>query len=1490
MNPDVPITPQEEQEARLTALLLGELPASEAAAVRQALEHDASLAVLYERLKQTIDLVREVAAEPTREDAPAELARLSEERRQKLLARFKTVTPQEFVRPARKRISWFVPLTMAATLVGLGCLIAFLYNGRLAMEADDAMGRLFRKSAGALTMIGGQVLGRSELSEQPIGLAFRGEKSVAANVQGLGLDETPPPPAVALDTFGSTPGGAGLAHATHFGAAGRTAPAPVDRDSAARGRAAKTAASGPVTAANTWGRAAPQASAMLAPQSEKPVLSKAATGLQINLPDSAKQQVAATSDFQSVAAGQDGLSDRAEGLKITAMARGPGAGGGAKPGTPLYMMGGFLNGDTVSSPSSTSPAGANGRKGVDDRGAVATSSDGRVSGGNLGMMGGGIGGGGFGGGGGMGGMPAAGNANLNDGSTRGYGGFGGISAGTPLRSTVADSAGKSGGDTALALAWGETAHGKDAVKEDRPSAGNGVVSAGTALQGEQPRASGERGARPAGVSRNNATVPAGAVDHFYAWNDLNGVASPDLKVDSYGVIAGSGAAHASGREIKERAGLEGVETRATAGLLIPSQSLGGVVTPSGNLQPAPTGRGREATKTLEVDLAETPTVNFELETKQNSTDLGAVSSTSAAKLPALGDVATTGDLFAKRESLSEESLLGRHGNALGNTRNAGAFYFNAVNAEAKPTEQKAEAEGVTKAYDTWAVRGPQAANRPADLPASMPATPPAFTRPPLTPPAPAEPAVAAGDTVRLNVQVQETEPLSYQWRAGLPALRSGLQKDEDSVERFTQLVRKPAGGDDATKSVPDPAGATQWYAKAAEVGGEVNKSDADTKKLALLDTDGEPSVPLGTTFVTNMIVANGTMPADDAKRGATAGQTAYFDATSARGISQAAPEKLAKASVATATKSLDGRAQSKRADTRFASRARTLAEGKDSGEGLASRSKLAASLPKNPAAKQLKENLADDFTPQAREAALKQALTEVTLGDQQQEAEQLAVGKALKTAAPALAKAASDSQMLGERLDHKAAGADQTSVRKETEPSAPRTPAGPIPEQQPEVSVAENAFSTFSLNVADVSWKLAGASLEKGQMPDPSTVRSEEFINALDYRDPAPPPGAPLAFAFERARYPFAHNRDVVRFALKTAALGRQQGRPLNLVLLLDNSGSMERADRVSIIHEALKVLAAQLQPQDKISVIAFARTARLWIDGLPGSQAGELAQKVGELNPEGGTNLEEAMNLGYATARRHYLEKGINRVVILTDGAANLGNVEPEVLKQQVEENRKQGIALDCFGIGWEGYNDDLLEVLSHNGDGRYGFVNSPEEAATEFAAQLAGALKVTASDVKVQIEFNPRRVTAYRQVGYAKHQLKKEQFRDNTVDAAEIAAEETGNALYILEVNPSGNGPLGTVRVRYKVPGTSDYHELEWEAPYTGGSVPLEQASPALRLAVSSAAFAEWLINSPFGAEVTPDRLLGYLSGVPEIYGADSRPKRLEWMIRQAKGIAGN
>ena len=484
------------------------------------------------------------------------------------------------------------------------------------------------------------------------------------------------------------------------------------------------------------------------------------------------------------------------------------------------------------------------------------------------------------------------------------------------------------------------------------------------------------------------------------------------------------------------------------------------------------------------------------------------------------------------------------------------------------------------------------------------------------------------------------------------------------------------------------------------------------------------------------------------------------------------------------------------------------------------------------------------------------------------------------------------SELEQEHAEDAEKGSARSAVK--SEPANPQSAirnreSSTAPIIQSEVQSSSNAFSTFSLNVSDVCFKLAATSLQKGLLPDPAAIRTEEFINALDYRGPEPAPGAAVGFNWERAGYPFAHNRDLLRFAVKTATEGRQAGRPLNLVLLLDKSGSMERADRVSIIHEALRVLATQLGPQDTLSVVIFSRTARLVADGVPGNQAAKLAAELDAINPEGGTNLEEAMRLAYEAALRHYLANGENRVVLLTDGAANLGDVDPDQLKKKVEANRAQGIALDCFGVGWEEYNDSLLEVLSRTGGGRYGFVNTPQEAATEFAGQLAGALRVAASDVKVQVEFNTNRVISWRQLGYAKDQLTKEQFRDNSVKAAQLAVAESGNALYTVELKPAGDGPICTVYVRYRTPGTSDYSEHAWDVPYEGASPALDKASPAMRLAATASAFSEWLAGTPYAAEVTLNSLQSYLRGIPEFYGIDARPKQLETMLREARSITG-
>lgn len=438
-----------------------------------------------------------------------------------------------------------------------------------------------------------------------------------------------------------------------------------------------------------------------------------------------------------------------------------------------------------------------------------------------------------------------------------------------------------------------------------------------------------------------------------------------------------------------------------------------------------------------------------------------------------------------------------------------------------------------------------------------------------------------------------------------------------------------------------------------------------------------------------------------------------------------------------------------------------------------------------------------------------------------------------------------------------------------------------------EEHASETPFSTFSLHVGDVSFKLAKAALlEDNAWPDAAKVRTDEFVNAFDYGDPAPSLAEKVACHIEQAAHPFRQQRNLLRIALRTADVGRASGVPLQLTLLLDTSGSMERADRQESVDRAMQVLTAQLTPNDTVTLIGFARQPRLIGDRLTSEAIVDLPQIVKQTPSEGGTNLEEALLLAAEHARRQFVDSGQNRIVLLTDGAANLGNAEPESLSEIVAGLRQEGIAFDACGVGAEGLNDSILEALTRRGDGRYYFLNRPEDADDGFARQLAGAFRPAARNVKVQVYFNPRRTGNYRLLGFEKHRLEKEDFRNDKVDAAELASSEAGVALYEIEALPQGEGEIGEVAVRFQDMSTGRMVERTWTIPYQPGAPALDQASSSLQLAGSAAFLAEKLKQTAFGEVVDLDRLTEITANVREHYASNQRVRDLIAMIEKVKG----
>ncbi|MGJ8672875.1 YfbK domain-containing protein [Rubritalea sp.] len=400
-----------------------------------------------------------------------------------------------------------------------------------------------------------------------------------------------------------------------------------------------------------------------------------------------------------------------------------------------------------------------------------------------------------------------------------------------------------------------------------------------------------------------------------------------------------------------------------------------------------------------------------------------------------------------------------------------------------------------------------------------------------------------------------------------------------------------------------------------------------------------------------------------------------------------------------------------------------------------------------------------------------------------------------------------------------------------------------------EIEASDTSHSTFSLNVNDASFQLARAAmLERGEWPAAESVRTEEFVNAFDYGDSKPTMAQKVSCAQGQAVHPFLQQRNLLRVSMSTAALGRKS--PLNLMILLDNSGSMERPDRKAIVTEALQTLAAQLGPDDRVSMMSFSRETRLLADQWNGSRAAELVELARNRPSEGGTNLEQAIVLGGQHLEQRELEGTQARVVVFTDGAANLGDADPESLRAIIEKLRDEGIAFDACGIGADGLDDGILEALTRKGDGRYYVLDSVEDAADSFAKQIAGALHPAAKNVKVQVVFNPQRVGKYKLLGFEKHRLKKEDFRNDAVDAAEMAAEESGSAVYQIQTKADGEGAVGTVFVRFRDLATGQMVERNWAIPYIVNAVSLEDAEASLQLASVACLLGEKLHQSDAGS----------------------------------------
>jgi Ca-activated chloride channel family protein len=440
----------------------------------------------------------------------------------------------------------------------------------------------------------------------------------------------------------------------------------------------------------------------------------------------------------------------------------------------------------------------------------------------------------------------------------------------------------------------------------------------------------------------------------------------------------------------------------------------------------------------------------------------------------------------------------------------------------------------------------------------------------------------------------------------------------------------------------------------------------------------------------------------------------------------------------------------------------------------------------------------------------------------------------------------------------------------------------------PFVMAAQDRLSTFALDVDTASYSIARRYIRGGYLPPVGAVRMEEFVNAFDYNYPRRTEGV-FSVISEAAPAPFGPDLVLLKVGVRGKVIGRELRKPANLVFVVDASGSMDQPDRMPLVKYALGELVGQLGAADRVTLVAYGTKARLMLEGAAASDRKAVLEAIDRVQCEGSTNLSEGLALGYRQAAQAFVPGGVNRVILCSDGAANIGITAGESILDQVRAFRDKGITCTCVGFGAGTYNDVLLEKLADSGDGSYVFVDSKAEARRVFVEELSATLQTIAKDAKIQVEFDPRRVRRYRLIGYENRDVADEKFRDDTVDAGEVGSGQSATALYELELQGAAEADLGTVHVRYRDVDSGRVEEVAHRLEAVAVRARTPESDPRFYLAACAAEFAELLRGSEHAAGGSFDALRAVIEQVaaqPALRG-DLRVQELVELVRRAKGL---
>ncbi len=440
--------------------------------------------------------------------------------------------------------------------------------------------------------------------------------------------------------------------------------------------------------------------------------------------------------------------------------------------------------------------------------------------------------------------------------------------------------------------------------------------------------------------------------------------------------------------------------------------------------------------------------------------------------------------------------------------------------------------------------------------------------------------------------------------------------------------------------------------------------------------------------------------------------------------------------------------------------------------------------------------------------------------------------------------------------------------------------------KNPWVAAAEDRFSTFAADVDTASYTIGRRKLQEGTLPPQASVRVEEWVNYFKYSFPAAQQGTPFSVVMEAAPHPFESGRHVLRVGVATKAKTVGERKPSALVFLVDVSGSMSSEDKLPLARKALHILTDNLAAQDAVAIVTYAGASRVVLPMTSIDHKDRIHKAIDNLSSSGSTAMAQGVDTAYELAAKWVRPGGISRVIVLSDGDANVGPHSHQDLLNIIEGRAKAGVALSTIGFGMGNYKDTMMEQLADKGNGNNYYIDSLDAAKRVFSEQLTSTIETAAKDVKLQVEFDPAQVERYRLLGYENRDIADKDFRKDSVGAGQVGWGHQVTALYEVELTAAAKAkpaPLGTVRIRHKQPeqDTATESAFQMAAPPAAS---LASAGSELRFAFAVAAFADVLRG---GAEWSLDDIRAHAAAAA---GTDKDRTELLALIDKARALRGD